>query len=372
MATASINFASMDFVMALSAADRQRLEAARAEFDPEVVYLNTTTMGLPPERSLLALQEALRDWRRGTANSAEYDQPLTKARATYAGLVGVDPSEVAVGGQASMFAGLVAASLPPGSEVLTAEGDFTSILFPFHAQASRGITVREVPLDRIAEAVDDRTTLVSVSAVQSADGRVADLDSLEATCAGTGTRILLDTTQAVGWLPIEAVRFAYTVCSGYKWLLAPRGTAYFTVRPELADEIVPNHAGWYAGPDPWTSIYGTPLRLAPDARRFDLSPAWHSWVAAAPALDLLAEVGLGALHAHAVDLAERFRSAVGLPSTNSAIVSAVADDQVPGLMAASRIVGSVRAGRLRLAFHVSTSEPDADRAAEVLSGHLRP
>jgi len=62
-------------------------------------------MGLPPERSLLALQEALRDWRRGTANSAEYDQPLTKARATYAALVGVDPSEVAVGGQASMFAG---------------------------------------------------------------------------------------------------------------------------------------------------------------------------------------------------------------------------------------------------------------------------
>ena len=33
-------------------------------------------------------------------------------------------------------------------------------------------------------------------------------------------------------------------------------------------------AGWYAGQHPWESIYGTPLRLAEDARRFDVSPAW--------------------------------------------------------------------------------------------------
>jgi selenocysteine lyase/cysteine desulfurase len=32
----------------------------------------------------------------------------------------------------------------------------------------------------------------------------------------------------------------------------------------------------------------------------------------------------------------------------------------------------VRAGRLRLSFHVSTGEEDVDRAAEVLAGHLRP
>jgi len=349
-----------------------RLDQARAEFDHEGIYLNTTTMGLPPTRSWQALQAALQDWRRGTANAPDYDEPLRAARTSYAGLVGVPPSAVAVGGQVSMFVGLVAASLPPGSEVLTAIGDFTSILFPFHAQAARGVRVREVPLERIAEAVDDRTTLVSVSAVQSADGRVADLDGLEAACAATGSRVLLDTTQAVGWLPIQAGRFAYTACAGYKWLLAPRGTAFFTVRPDLVDQLVPNHAGWYAGEDPWSSIYGSPLRLAADARRFDLSPAWHSWIAAAPALDLLTEVGRDALHAHAVGLAERFRVAVGMPSSDSAIVSVVADESVPDLMAAAGIRGSVRAGRLRLSFHVSTSQDDADQAADVLRGHVRP
>ncbi len=355
----------------LSALDRQRLEDVRSEFDAETIYLDTTTMGLPPRRSIAALQAALQDWRAGTAYAPDYDRPVNHARDRYAELVSVDRGSVAIGPQVSMFAGLVAAALPPGSEVLTAEGDFTSILFPFHAQADRGVTVREVPLERIADAVTARTRLVSVSAVQSANGRIADLDALTAACASTGTRVLLDVTQAAGWLPIDAGRFAYTVCSGYKWLLAPRGTAYFTIQPDLRDELVPNHAGWYAGQDPWVSIYGTPLRLADDARRFDLSPAWHSWIAAAPALDLLTEVGPLALHAHAVGLAEQFRTAVGMPPSNSAIVSAVSDDRVGDLMKAAGIVGAVRAGRLRLSFHVSTSEQDADRAAEVLAGQVR-
>lgn len=156
------------------------------------------------------------------------------------------------------------------------------------------------------------------------------------------------------------------------WLLSMRGTAYFTVQPERLDDLVPNNAGWYAGESRWDSIYGAPLRLAADARRFDVSPAWHSWVAAAPALELLADVGVPALHAHAVGLAERFRAATGLPPGDSAIVSAVADARAPDLLAAAGISGAVRAGRLRLAFHVNNSEDDADRTAEVLCGHLHP
>jgi hypothetical protein len=35
--------------------------AARAEFDAEVTYLDTATMGLPPRRSWLALRQALAD-----------------------------------------------------------------------------------------------------------------------------------------------------------------------------------------------------------------------------------------------------------------------------------------------------------------------
>ncbi len=356
----------------LTEIDRGRLEAARGEFDADIIYLNTATLGLPPRGCLTAVQAALREWQAGRANPTDYDAPLAAARNAYAGLVNVAPTLVAVGSQVSVFAGLVAAGLPAGSEVLTAAGDFTSILFPFHAQTARGVIVREVPLEEMADAVTTATTLVSVSAVQSADGRLADLDSLEQACATTETKVLLDTTQAVGWLPIDASRFAYTVCGGYKWLLAPRGTAYLTIQAELLDSLIPHTAGWYAGARPWESIYGAPLRLAPDARRFDISPAWHAWIGAAPSLELLTGIGVPALHAHAVGLANAFRTGTGLPSGDSAIVSAVAEPQVPDLMHKAGILGSVRANRLRLSFHLSTTTQDVARAVDILAGHLHP
>lgn len=227
-----------------------------------------------------------------------------------------------------------------------------------------------MPLERIAEAVRPDTALVSVSAVQSADGRVADLDALHAACEATGTPVLLDITQTAGWMEVDASRFGYTVCSGYKWLLAPRGTAYFTVQPALMDAMIAHTAGWYAGIEPWSSIYGSPLRLAPDARRFDVSPAWHAWVAAAPAVELLAGLGSAALQEHALGLANRFRAGVGLDAGNSAIVSLSVDGAAAQVMASERIVGSVRAGRLRLSFHVSTSEQDVDHAVDVLRSHV--
>jgi selenocysteine lyase/cysteine desulfurase len=345
--------------------------AIQAEFDSETVYLDTASVGLPPRRSLDAIQRALGRWESGRASALDYDAPLAAARASYASLVGVDPANVAVGSQVSVFAGLVAAGLPNGSEVLVVSGEFTSIVFPFLAQAGRGVTVREVPLERLADAVTANTTLVAVSAVQSADGSLADLDALSDAATTNGTRVLLDTTQATGWLPVDAGRFTYTVGGGYKWLLAPRGTCFFTVQPDHADGLVPNNAGWYAGAQPWDSIYGGPLRLATDARRFDVSPVWHSWVGQAPSLDLLTEVGVDALHGHAVGLANRFRAAVGLPAGDSAIVSLVVPGDVRPRLDRAGVVGSMRAGRLRLSFHVNNSGDDADRAADALAGHVR-
>ena len=150
------------------------------------------------------------------------------------------------------------------------------------------------------------------------------------------------------------------------------GHGLFALRPELIDDLVPHTAGWYAGENPWTSIYGGPLRLAADARRFDVSPAWHAWVAACPAVRLLAQVGTQPLHAHALGLANRFRAGAGLEPGNSAIVSLATDDGAAAAMATARIAASARAGRLRLSFHISTSEADVDHAIDTLRPHILP
>ncbi len=340
------------------------LSDARQEFAAEVSYLNTASLGLPPLRSRVALREALDQWSAGRADPPSYDLSVNAARATYAALVGVRASDVAVGSQVSVFAGMVAASLPSGSEVLVAAGDFTSILFPFQVQ--KGLTVREVPLDQLAQSVNAQTALVAVSAVQSADGRLADLSALEA----TGVPVLLDVTQAVGWLPVDASRWAYTVCGAYKWLLSPRGTAFFTIQPSRRDEIVPTSAGWYAGQDPWASIYGSPLRLAADARRFDISPAWLAWVGTAPSLQLIADVGVDVLHQHSVGLANAFRAGIGLPAGDSAIVSLAVTTGAADALARAQVAAATRAGRLRLSFHLCNDERDVEAAVAAVSPYV--
>ena len=75
---------------------------------------------------------------------------------------------------------------PDGGEALTATGDFNGILFPFCTQPGRGIPDREAPLERTAERVISRTTLVAVSALQSANGPVADVQAPQRDVPGMG------------------------------------------------------------------------------------------------------------------------------------------------------------------------------------------
>ncbi len=350
-------------------ADSDRISRAQKQFHPQVSYLNTPTAGLPPDCALSALRAVQQNWQAGTMNPADFDRDVARSRAAFAQLCAVPVEQVALGSQVSVFAGLVAASLPPGSEVLTAIGDFTSILFPFMVQRDREVSIREVPLEDLAGAVRPQTTLVSVSAVQSATGAVADLDALAAVCAETGTRTFVDTSQAAGWFPVRAGMFSYTACGAYKWLLSPRGTAFFTIQPDLIDSLVPHTAGWYASQNPWEGIYGSPLRLASDARRFDVSPAWFALAGAAPALELLAGVGVRALQAHSVGLANQFRAEMGLSPSDSAIVSLGVEDgeQTAQALREASVMASVRAGRLRLGFHLANTEDDVQRCAKVLT-----
>jgi len=342
------------------------IDQARVEFGADPGFLNTASAGLPPRASLDALHRALATWSAGQAQPQDYDVVVDAARASFARLVGVPADAVAQGSQLAVFAGLVAAGLADDAEVVAVDNDFTSVLFPFLAQRRR-IHVRLVPLPHVAQAVRPSTNLVAVSAVQSSDGAMADLDSIAQAAEAYGARIFLDITQAAGWLPMDVSRFDYVACSAYKWLLCPRGITFCALRSERVVELVPINANWYAGADIWTSIYGGPLRLAQGARRFDLSPAWLSWVGAAPALALLENVGLEAVHAHNVGLANRFLAGLGLPAGASAIV-AVSVPHAEERLKRAGVRTAVRAGRVRLSFHLYNDATDVDLALGALTG----
>jgi selenocysteine lyase/cysteine desulfurase len=247
------------------------------------------------------------------------------------------------------------------------------VVFPFLVHADRGVTVRHVPLERLAESIAERTTLVAFSAVQSADGRIVDTAAVRTAARAVGALTLADLTQAAGWLPVDAGADDITVCGTYKWLCSPRGTALMTVRPEVAARMRPLFAGWYAGESIWDSVYGPEMRLAADARRFDVSPGWHAWLGTAPALEAFADADGEGLHRHAAGLADGVRDRLGLERTGSAIL-ALADPAgtlLARLMKRGLAVAG-RAGKVRLSFHVWNDADDADRAAEALAEAAAP
>src|SRR5262249_20060586 len=165
------------------------------------------------------LERALELWRSGTGDWIEdWDRPSDSVRADFASLVGADESEVATIPAASVGTGLVAAQLGPGDEVVVPADEFTSTLFPILVAQQRGAVVREVPFEAVAESIRPSTTLVATSLVQMQTGRVAELEAIASAAEQVGARILLDATQGVPAIDLEAIgpRIDFLVCSAYK------------------------------------------------------------------------------------------------------------------------------------------------------------
>ncbi|MQS08534.1 aminotransferase class V-fold PLP-dependent enzyme [Streptomyces alkaliphilus] len=342
------------------------------EFSPNPGYLNTAAHGLLPARAARTLRDAVDDLTVGRIDQVALIDEVETARARCARLVGVAPERVALGSTVAAQVAVVAAALPRGAEVLTVEKEFSSVPTPFlHADDLR---LRVVPPERLADSVGPDTALVAVSAAQSADGRVVDLAAVREAARAHGARILVDMTQAAGWMEYDASGDDFVVCATYKWLLGPRGASFMVV-PVDGGGLRPVQAGWFAGADRWESCYGPARELAPTAARFDLAPAYLPWLGTARALEVVEEAGIDAIRAHDLALAERFRAGLehlGRPaapeSAGSPIVSVPGAGAAVGALARAGVSVSARDGGLRASFHLYTTEADVDLALNALEG----
>ncbi len=341
---------------------------APSEYDAGSVrgYLDTATYGLPPRSVVAAFDAALKAWQE-RENWFVWEDEAERCRGLFAGLIGAVEDEVAITTAVSVSAGVVAASLPtrPGDNVVVHESDFASNLFPWAALERRSVEVRALPLERLHDGIDARTALVAVSSVQSADGRVADLDALKQ----HGARLFVDATQSVGALPLDLDRIDYLACSTYKWIPAPRGLSFFYVRPERLDEIEPWLAGWKARRDWRGSYYGLPPDLAADARRLDLGLPWLVTAGTRPALELIASTGVDRIAEHNLALARCFAAELGLEEPASPIVRVAVDDAEKAVARLEErgVKASVRADAVRVAFHLYNDDADVDLALAALS-----
>jgi selenocysteine lyase/cysteine desulfurase len=328
-------------------------------------YLDTATYGLPPRSTLAATDAAVRSWRE-RGSWLDWEEAGEACRDLFARIVGAEPGDIALVGAASVAAGIVAASLPAeaGDNVVLYERDFDSVLLPWRPLAERGVELRLLPLERLAEGIDERTAVVALSLVQSSDGRVADLEAIKA----TGARLFLDGTQAVGGSDVDLDGVDYLVAHSYKWLLSPRGIAFFYVRPERLAELTPWLAGWKSRKGALEDFYGA-LELAGDAHRLDISIPWFSAPGARESLTLIAELGPTAIGEHNLALARAFAAGLGLEEPASPIVRVQvekADEAVQRLRQAG-VSCSSRSGSMRFAFHLYNDEDDVGLALEALT-----
>jgi selenocysteine lyase/cysteine desulfurase len=346
------------------------------------VWLDTPASAPGAVPVAAALTSAIARWQDGALGAAGWERALPRARTGFARYLGVPETHVALMGSVAEAAATVAASLPGRvGSVVVGDGEFRSNLFPWVALAARGYRVIRVPSGRtgrtesLLAAIDEKTALLAVSHVLSADGERTDLVRLRAAADSVGARMFVDATQSLGVLDtnLAASRPDYLAVHGYKWLLCPRGAAWL-VTPHY-QELRPLMPSWKSAAD--GGYFGGPLRLAPGAARCDTSPAWLSWAGAQAALELVSALPAAAVQRHCLALAAAFREGAreagaalvntGQPS-HIVAVQVTEPDTVRARLRSQGVRARVLGDRFRVGFHYFNNDYDVAASLTTLRG----
>jgi len=327
-----------------------------------------------------ALASAIASWHEGLLGAADWEAAAPRVRVAFARYLNVREEHVALMGSVAEAAATVAASLPSrDGTIVVDDGEFRSNLFPWLALGAHGYRIIRVAAgamgrtEALLRAIDERTTLIAVSHVLSADGERADLTRLRAAADAVGARIFADVTQSLGVLGcgVAASSLDYLAAHGYKWLLCPRGAAWL-VTPHYA-ELRPLMPSWKSAAD--GGYFGGALRLADGAARCDTSPAWLSWIGAEAAIGLLSALPAEAVERHSLGLASAFRDgavqagampvSTGRPS-HIVAVRVQNPDSVSARLRTAGVRARMLGDRLRVGFHYFNNDEDVETALRAL------
>lgn len=181
-------------------------------------------------------------------------------REHFARLVGApEPNRIAIIPAASYGVAIAARNLPvaQGQNIVLLHEQFPANVYSWRRRAEEsGAELRTVvpptgPCrgsewnQRLLEAIDRDTAVVTVPPVHWTDGTVFDLVAVSARARETGAALVVDGTQSVGAMPfdVKLVRPDALIVAGYKWLLGPYsiGAAYLGPR---FDDGVPLEETW--------------------------------------------------------------------------------------------------------------------------------
>lgn len=166
---------------------------------------------------------------------------------------GSQPNRVVVAPSASYLIASVAqnVNLTKGCRIVVLANQFPSNYYVWNRLAEEhGAQILSVqkPKDKnlswttaLVSAIDEKTSVVSISALHWEDGTLLDMQAVSRKCKTVGATLIIDGTQSIGALPFDqaAIQADAIITSSYKWLLGPYGSAigYFGPTFDLGNPI---------------------------------------------------------------------------------------------------------------------------------------
>ncbi len=327
----------------------------------------------------------------GATDWAAWYRRCEEVRQLAACLIGAEAAEVALVPNTTAGINLVAEGMPwqPGDNVVTLADEFPSNLYPWLNLASRGVETRRVSTDegrldlnRLDEACDRRTRLVSVSWVSYSSGFRHDIEQITQIAQRHGARMFLDAIQGLGVFPLDVSQtpIDFLAADGHKWLLGPEGAGVMFVRRERLEELRPLQVGWHSVVHAF-DFRRIELALKPAAARYEGgSQNMIGFHGLGASLELLLGYGTAALSRRILEITDlacqrltelgaRICSAREGPN-RSGIVSfelpGCEPQQVRAAAKAQGVALGCRAGRLRISLHAYNDDQDIDRLVACL------
>ena len=359
-----------------------------------LVYVNSCSQGALSDSVRAAYLDYLDGWDDRGAPWDYWVERSEAARGSFARLVNANPDDVAVTTSVSAGVSALASAIDftTRPRVVISDFEFPTIGQIWHAQQARGADVTivpadgpEIPIERFEEAIDERTAIVSITAVCYRNGTRLPVDEITRIAHDRGALVVLDAYQAAGTYPLDVEELGVDVLAAgvLKYLLASAGLAFMWVRPGLAEQLSPTQTGWFADRNIFEMDH-TDYSPAPNARRFQAGtppiPAIYGGIAG---MELMQEIGIADTREHVLALGDRLIDGVdalgGIVMTPRAhdrrgALVCVASTDAPGLVAAlesEQIVTSERDGNLRVSPHAYNTEEDIDGVLAALERHRK-
>jgi selenocysteine lyase/cysteine desulfurase len=270
-----------------------------------------------------------------------------------------------------------------GDNICVDPAEYPSLVVPLRLGLPPGVEIRFAPMhepEAVARTVDAGTRMIAVSHVSYLTGRRYDLAALRQVADAAGAILVVDHTQAAGYLPLEAAPADFAFSATYKWLLGPTGTAIAYWNRERQPGWQPGTGGWFSITTMDRPDWETAPALKPDAMRFTRgNPSYPSLYVLAAALAYLEGFETHAVLSHVQGLTTallRALDGLGLPVTTPADASRHGASVCVALPDADAVVAALEErhgilawggrGRVRFSFHGYNSDRDVAAIAEAM------